>query len=381
MARFSLSKKIIGIFLFIALGIMLICAISMDRSGIYSGNNTEEQEVGITVTLPEKIYVVNEAVVEWLNGTDTAKNIHDRYREYGRLDYTSVVNFSYTIDNLPIEHDVESQKISIIDKDYSKEVFSQSISAEKRSVTLENLRPDTTYEYSVQVVFSDGEIIEKIGEFKTEPSPCFLFVDGARNVRDIGTTKTINGKQIKKYMIYRGTELDGATEPKNVITEQGIDYMLNVLDIKTEADLRLYDATKTKDMLGDTVKHTYYGVVAYDLFFKAEFAEKNRKFFSDLANPDTYPTYIHCSYGADRTGTAIYVLEALLGVDEETLYQEWETSLFCHGDSFYDDMDVFIKQFKALKGNTMQKKAENYLLSIGVTQKEIDSIRDILLTD
>lgn len=376
----SRSSKIM-ILAIVTFMIMVFLAVIIDKTGKYNKGINENFETNIAVILPEKIYVVNEAVVEWLNEKDTARNIYDKYRSFGRLDYTQSIDFMYSINDIPMDCKVETQHISIVDKDYSKEVFSQSVPAEKRLVSLENLRPDTVYEYHIQVDFSNGKTLEKNGEFKTEPSPCFLFVDGARNVRDIGTIKTANEKHIKKYMVYRGSELDGAIESKNVITEHGIDYMLNVLNIKTEVDLRLYDAAKTKDMLSDTVKHTYYGIAAYDLFFRKDFAEKNRKFFSDLSNPDVYPVYVHCSYGADRTGTAMYVLEALLGVDEETLYQEWETSLFCHGDAFYDEMDVFIEQFKAFKGNTMQEKAENYLLSIGVTKKEIESIKEILLTD
>jgi protein tyrosine/serine phosphatase len=360
---------------------MIILAINIDKKEDYNKENIDDVNTNITVTLPDKIYVVNTAVLEWLNGEDKAQNIYDKYRSYGRLDYTESIDFLYSINDLPVDCKVKTQQISIIDKDYSKEVFSQNVSSEKRSVNIENLRPDTVYEYHIKVEFSNGKIVEKKGEFKTEPSPCFLFVDGARNVRDIGTIKTIDGKQIKKYMVYRGSELDGAIEPKNVITEQGIDYMLNVLNIKSEMDIRTYEDNKTKDMLGETVKHPYYGLVAYDLFFREDYNEKNREFFSDLANPDIYPIYVHCSYGADRTGTAIYVLEALLGVDEETLYFDWETSLFCHGNSFYDDMEVFVSEFKSLKGDTMQEKAENYLLSIGVTKREIDSIREILLTD
>lgn len=382
MIRSSFFKVIMGVLIFVALGIMFVYAITIDKTTVYNENNNQNYQTKISVTLPEKIYVVNEAVVEWMDGTKTAKEIHDKYRDFGRLDYTNIVDFVYTIDNLPVESFVEKQEILIVDKEYSKQVYSKILSSEERSVSLENLRPSTTYSYSIKVTFSDNKVVEKNGEFTTETSPCFLFVNGARNVRDIGATKTIDGKQIKKYMLYRGSELDGAIEPKNVITEQGVDYMLNVLNIKSEIDLRWYDEKTMRDMLGSNIQHNYYRMLAYSEFFNTPYIIPSIKdVFSNLAMPETYPAYIHCTYGADQTGTIIYVLEALLGVGEETLYKEWETSIFCHGDAFYDEMDDFIKQFKSLKGDTMQEKAENYLLSIGVTRKEIESIREILLTD
>lgn len=70
-----------------------------------------------------------------------------------------------------------------------------------------------------------------------------------------------------------------------------------------------------------------------------------------------------------------------MGVSEEKLHQEWESSVLCNGDTFYEEMEDFLIRFNAIKGDTMQEKAENYLLSIGITKREIESIREILLTD
>lgn len=363
--------------------VLFFSAVIMDNiTGKYKGIVDDEFRVKIDIVLPEKIYVVNDAVIEWINSEETAKNVFDRYRLCGRLDYTEPVYFLYTIDNFSTNYQIKNQYFTLTDKSYSKEIFSKKLSAEKRSLHIENLRPDTVYEYSIQVVFSNGNGIEKTGEFRTEESPCFLFIDGARNVRDIGTIKTSDGRQIKKYMIYRGSEIDGAVKQGAVISEEGKHYMLNDLNIKTEIDLRWYDEKTMKDVLGPNVAHDYYFMSAYNDFFESETSVRNaKKLFSVLANPESYPLYIHCSYGADRTGTIFYFIEALLGVDEQTLYQEWETSVICNGDSFYEAMDDFLIRFKKLKGNTMQEKAENYLLSIGVTKQEIESVREILLTD
>lgn len=368
--------------LFVSLLLLLtICAVILDIQ-LYKGNVNDTSQINVDVVLPEKIYVTNDAVLKWLDGKDTAKNVFNEYRQYGRLDYTNVVNFAYAIDNLPLDCFIENQELTVYDSKNYKKIYVQNFRPEERSIILKNLRPDTSYEYYLKLDFSNGECVERTGTFKTEASPCFLYVDGIRNVRDIGATKTIDGKQIKKYMVYRGSELDGAIEPNYIITKDGIDYMLNDLNIKSEIDLRLYNERLMCDALGPSVFHNYYTILGYNEFFEIDRTVQNtEKLFSDLANPDMYPIYIHCSYGVDRTGTVIYVLEALLGVDEKTLYQEWECSVICHGDAYYDEMNDFVRNFKALPGNTMQEKAENYLLSIGVTQQEIDSIREILLTD
>lgn len=378
-----LQRKYLAVISAVLIVALIFVSIVFDKNKTYKEEETVDNgEMEITVTLPEKIYVANEAVVEWMNGTDAAKDVYNRYIEYGTMDYTKPITLLHTIENLPLDCEIETQCITVTDKDYSKVVFSENISPEKRSVSLENLRPDTVYEYNIKVNFSDGLVIEKNGEFKTEPSPCFLFVDGIRNVRDIGTTKTVDGRQMKKYMLYRGTELDGGTYPRYTIAQDGKNYMLNVLNIKTEVDLRWYNEKTMKDALGSDVNHVYYPVAAYGEFFETDYSSENlKKIFSELSNPDAYPVYLHCAVGADRTGMVIYILGALLGLDEKSLYQEWECSVLFLGDSFYDEMDDFVVRFKKLPGKTMQEKAEKYLLSIGVTMEEIESIREILLTD
>ena len=382
MIRSNKHRIVAFILIFVTFIGLVVCATKIDTAKKYEDVAENEFKVEINIVLPEKVYVANEAVVEWMNGTDTAIDIFNKYRQYGRLDYTKPVELLYTVENLPLDCQVLTQYITVTDKDYSIEVFSQKLPAEERTVNIENLRPDTNYEVVIQVIFSNGRQVEKSYAFKTEPSPCFLFVDGVRNLRDIGTAKTVDGRQVKKYMLYRGAEIDGAMEPRYKITENGIDYMLNVLNIKTEIDLRWYEEDVMSDILGPKVTHNYYSMSAYNDFFDTDHSVENAKeLFSALAKPDAYPLYIHCSYGADRTGTIIYVLEALLGVNEETMYQEWESSVICNGEGFYEEMDAFLVRFKSLEGNTMKEKAENYLLSIGVTKQEIESIREILLTD
>lgn len=75
----------------------------------------------------------------------------------------------------------------------------------------------------------------------------------------------------------------------------------------------------------------------------------------------------------------MYLLQILCGVSEEDAYREWELSALMDGVHFYDGMDDFIRDLKALDGDNMQEKVTNYLLSIGVLQSEIDSIKSIMI--
>ena len=106
-----------------------------------------------------------------------------------------------------------------------------------------------------------------------------------------------------------------------------------------------------------------------------------RALFADLADPNNYPMYLHCTYGRDRTGTICYLLEALLGVSDTDLRREYELTTFAYGSVASEDFAAFVTGIDVMEGSTTQEKVENYLLSIGVTPEEIESIRSIFLED
>ena len=121
-------------------------------------------------------------------------------------------------------------------------------------------------------------------------------------------------------------------------------------------------------------------------FNNATFRQSYKNVFSALAVRENYPIYMHCTGGADRTGTVSFLLNALLGVDESDLIHDYEfTSFSFYGvrDSktgFYADYFIpFRNTLETFEGETLAEKTASYLLSIGVTQDEIDSIRSILI--
>ena len=104
-----------------------------------------------------------------------------------------------------------------------------------------------------------------------------------------------------------------------------------------------------------------------------------------LADENRYPVYIHCTGGADRTGTLAFLINALLGVGEDDLIRDYETTTFSvygersRSSAIYKFAD-FYKQLKPYAGSTFAEKTENYMLSIGVTQTQINAIKSIMLT-
>lgn len=240
----------------------------------------------------------------------------------------------------------------------------------------------TGMKYYYRVWFADTDTMAQ-GSFSTAQSPRLLTIANIVNVRDIGGWETVDGKRIKQGMLYRGSELDGAVKETYLLTAQGRQNMLDVLGIRYDMDLRGADENlSTVHALGDGVPHVYYGIMMYDFSFtNANAKQAMRRVFADLADPENYPMYLHCTYGCDRTGTVCYLLEAILGLSDKDLLLEYELSSL---HSAAVDRNYLLSQFtqlNAFPGETTREKAENYLLSIGVTAEEMDSIRSILLED
>ncbi|MBR3691734.1 MAG: hypothetical protein IKL89_03420, partial [Clostridia bacterium] len=78
-------------------------------------------------------------------------------------------------------------------------------------------------------------------------------------------------------------------------------------------------------------------------------------------------------------GTYVYLLGALLGMREEDLLAEYRLSALYHEWLKNDDINALIAELRLLPGDSMQEKVENYLLSLGITAAEIESIQAIYL--
>jgi len=145
-------------------------------------------------------------------------------------------------------------------------------------------------------------------------------------------------------------------------------------------DLRNPNVNKEPfDALGEKVKHEYYNAPQYASVFEPDYRKTMQKIFSDLANEQNYPIYLHCTYGRDRTGTICAILEAFLGVSKEDIKRDYEISSFSYGKLDREWFDSFVEKLDAFEGKTLQQSAENYLLSLGLTEQELKNIKNIFL--
>ena len=172
---------------------------------------------------------------------------------------------------------------------------------------------------------------------------------------------------------------------KERLTPEERARLKSLYGFRTDIDLRgakeVYGMTGSP--LGPDVKWENVELVGgYGSFDKEEYFDCKRKIFRVIFDQKAYPIVFHCIGGADRTGTIAFMVEALLGVDENQLALDYLTTGLAAGvtdpkhKGWFDSM---MKTYRALPGASPQEKMNGVFLKMGFTQKEIDAFREFML--
>lgn len=369
--------------------LVLLVLLAFNYDSIIGKNATKDAESEITqssIKIESSIFMnevplVHQAILSYLDASNdqNATAVYKMYSGYNqKLNIGLPVKYTYRISALPSGILIEEATLDVSENEAFDDSKTYTFADNTESIDIFHLIPGTKYYYRLSLKLSNGRKVNTCGDFSTVASPRILSIDGIVNARDIGGWATGNGRKIKYGLLYRGSELDGSIEPSYLLTEQGLDTLISSLGVRFDMDLRAESDAKG-DALGANVIHRNYGIGIYSQIFNENNNEKVRNVFADLANTDNYPIYMHCTYGRDRTGTVCYLLEALLGVSDGDLRREYEMSAFTDSYVNAEEFAVFVARIQMLEGATTQEKVEGYLLSIGVTAEEIDSIRNIFL--
>lgn len=191
-----------------------------------------------------------------------------------------------------------------------------------------------------------------------------------RNFRDIGGWSCDGDTVVRYGMIYRSADLN-ANDEYIICTELGI---------KTEIDLT-NDGVKAYNGIKHYVTHTTSPM--YSLSDTAAWRVYLRAIF-DAVSYET-PVIVHCSMGADRTGTIMCILEGLLGVSQSDIDKDYELTSFTwtrQRNGNYQggtaDWAHLISQINALNGSTFRDKVVTFVLSLGFSIDEINEFRRVM---
>ena len=240
-----------------------------------------------------------------------------------------------------------------------------------------NLKVGERYRWYVSTGFMRSEEYT----FTTDPTPPrLLSVDGLSNVRDIGGFTTTRERLIKQGMVYRSTEGDRNYR----ITSNGLKTLTDELGIKAELDVRGINGESIENIFsGLDVKRYNIPLCAYAEIFTKEQMRSYKRIFELLADSENYPILVHCQSGMDRTGTLLFILCSLLGMDEGDAMLDYEMSSFSTWGDRSRSSEQFIEFLKKFHsyGASAEQAATNFLLACEVPQNTLDTVKNILLED
>lgn len=246
-------------------------------------------------------------------------------------------------------------------------------------IAIPNLLRGKTYYWKMVACGETEDVAESVVySFKTSADmPQWYFLEGTTNVRDIGGYEAQDGKIIKNGLLIRGAQTDRSLP----INGEARYFLKHQLKIKSVLDLRV-DTEEYPDGQMPFGQQLYHiSSTAYAEFFDESENATTRQIFSVLANKENYPIYMHCHAGCDRTGTVAFILEALLGVNAENIATDYEyssLSIFGSRTRYSHEFRKMVEAFEEF-GETLPSAAENYLLSCGITNEQIASLKDIFL--
>ncbi len=336
------------------------------------------------------------------SAVDIHTSIQNKYLKGG--DYTKATDYAVGMLELSwpvpmtfewsvagVEGKPEKYIVSLSEKeDMSK---AKEFESEYNTLQVYNLKIGTTYYWTVTAVFSTGDdkqeqtYVSAVRSFTvSSDGPRNLRVEGVTNFRDMGGYMTESGRRVKQGLIFRcGTISDGKPgEVRAKVTDEGKKTMLEELGVKSELDLRMAENGEngqiTKSVLGKKVNY-YNCPMSYSGDILEINSEQIKAAFDVFADKDNYPIFFHCAIGTDRTGCVAFLLNGLLGVPEENLYYDYMFSNYGEiwGSRDTGAIDNYINRLQKFGGEHLSDRIRSYLLSIGMTNEQLDTIVEIML--
>ncbi|MBN1669720.1 MAG: tyrosine-protein phosphatase [Kiritimatiellae bacterium] len=259
------------------------------------------------------------------------------------------------------------------------------------SATACNLKIGWTYAWQVKA-YSGGTLLgtSDVWTFRTpHATPRWIRVDGGTNMRDLGGRITAEGKMTRQGLLYRTAQFDFYTNSTGAgVVAPGCVQDLRDIGLVSELDLRRggpYDVLNTP-----YINYYNHGIYNYTSGVQSAVSYPEvANCFRRMADTNNLPLAFHCAGGADRAGTLALLLECILGWTEEEIHTDYEYTTLCalyqtrdRNSGYYPWMPVvdYLKSWDPA-AQSLKVGAWNYLLSIGVTEADLNTIRDTMLAD
>jgi hypothetical protein len=196
----------------------------------------------------------------------------------------------------------------------------------------------------------------------------WILVGDVVNARDVGGV-TAGTAQVVEGALYRGPPLSG-------LSPKGCDEFAR-RGIRTVIDLRVDSErgpTPVESCVAERAQVVLaplpvpYNVSGQDYIAILNTTDSIAAAFHVLGNAASYPVYVNCTWGRDRTGVVIAIVLRALGVSREAIMDEYLLSLPSVG-AFPGSLGVALDEVDRRGGIAA------YLASIGVTDAELTGLR------
>jgi len=157
-----------------------------------------------------------------------------------------------------------------------------------------------------------------------------IYLEGAKNVRDMGGYKTKTGQRVKKDRLLRSDSLDK-------LTASDVTKLTKKYHVKQIIDLRTTDQiVKSPDVVIEGVNYMQASVLGKksnydnddagmyrDMAFKPAAKRSYHRLLTQVAKQKSGAILFHCSHGMDRTGTSAAIIYSILGVSRKDIQRDY----------------------------------------------------------
>ena len=315
--------------------------------------------------------LICDAAMAYLNGNEDRLAVHEENVDPTDEERPVTLRFSLVV---PDGLSVEGYTVEVSENSDFSDARVIGLTGLYRSTEVNYLKTDTAYFYRITAALSDGGATAVTGSFRTADTPRILSIDGLSNVRDIGGWKTEGGSELRQGSIIRGSEAVYRSDESEARAES-----MALLGFRTELDLREGEGSAAEVFETD-IQHLHCEAPLLSECYSAEGMEAVRAVISVLSDEENYPIYVHCTDGVERTGTVCCLLEAFLGMEREDIVMEYALSSPYEAEALEAEAAALLDGLNAYEGTTLSQRAESYLLACGLTDPQLQSIRDILLS-
>lgn len=166
-----------------------------------------------------------------------------------------------------------------------------------------------------------------------------LPLEGGSNFRDMGGYPTVDGRTVKRGLLFRSGAMTGLSQEDQTYLEQF--GFAAVMDLRSSEEIELYpnhwaantdidylsvpysilelmaQVAEEPESLADTRDYSAMYVTMIDML-----KPQLKTYFDALLNEQT-PIVVNCSAGQDRTGVTSALLLSVLGVDEDLIIEDY----------------------------------------------------------